>query len=58
MPARSAREKILYEKFVKEAIIISMKGASGVIKKCIKWRGQIFTTGSKVQVFDKIKSQL
>jgi hypothetical protein len=52
---RSAREKINYENFKKEAKLVELKSETNKIK-VIKWRGQIFQSKSFVQVFDKIKN--
>lgn len=52
---RSAKEKVHYENFKKEAKIVEMKSNTSKIK-VIKWRGQIFQSKSFVQVFDKIKN--
>jgi hypothetical protein len=52
---RSAREKMHYENFKKEAKIVEMKSKISKIK-VIKWRGQIFQSKSFVQVFDKVKN--
>ena len=52
---RSAKEKVHYENFKKEAKIVILKSNTSKIK-VIKWRGQIFQSKSFVQVFDKIKS--
>jgi hypothetical protein len=51
---RSAKEKVHYENFKKEAKIIELKSENNKIK-VIKWRGQIFQSKSFVQVFDKVK---
>lgn len=51
---RSAKEKVHYENFKKEAKIVELKSETSKIK-VIKWRGQIFQSKSFVQVFDKIK---
>ena len=50
----SAKEKVHYENFKKEAKIIELKSENNKIK-VIKWRGQIFQSKSFVQVFDKVK---
>jgi hypothetical protein len=52
---RSAKEKVHYENFKKEAKIVEMKSNTSKIK-VIKWRGQIFQSKSFVQVFDKVKN--
>jgi hypothetical protein len=52
---RSAKEKVHYENFKKEAKIIELKSEKSKIK-VIKWRGQIFQSKSFVQVFDKVKN--
>jgi hypothetical protein len=52
---RSAKEKVHYENFKKEAKIVELKSQTSKIK-VIKWRGQIFQSKSFVQVFDKIKN--
>lgn len=52
---RSAKEKVHYENFKKEAKIVELKSATSKIK-VIKWRGQIFQSKSFVQVFDKVKT--
>lgn len=52
---RSAKEKVHYEDFKKEAKIIELKSVNSKIK-VIKWRGQIFQSKSFVQVFDKVKN--
>jgi hypothetical protein len=52
---RSAKDKVHYENFKKEAKIVEMKSNTSKIK-VIKWRGQIFQSKSFVQVFDKIKN--
>jgi hypothetical protein len=52
---RSAKEKVQYENFKKEAKIVELKSQTNKIK-VIKWRGQIFQSKSFVQVFDKIKN--
>ena len=52
---RSAKEKVHYENFKKEAKIVEMKSNTSKIK-VIKWRGQIFQSKSFVQVFEKIKN--
>ena len=52
---RSAKEKVHYENFKKEAKIVELKSQNSKIK-VIKWRGQIFQSKSFVQVFDKVKS--
>jgi hypothetical protein len=52
---RSAKEKVHYENFKKEAKIVELKSQNNKIK-VIKWRGQIFQSKSFVQVFDKIKN--
>ena len=52
---RSAKEKVHYENFKKEAKIIELKSQTNKIK-VIKWRGQIFQSKSFVQVFNKIKN--
>ena len=52
---RSAKEKIHFENFKKEAKIIELKSEKSKIK-VIKWRGQIFQSKSFVQVFEKIKN--
>ena len=51
---RSAKEKVHYENFKKEAKIVELKSETSKIK-VIKWRGQIFQSKSFVQVFNKIK---
>lgn len=51
---RSAKEKVHYENFKKEAKIVELKSQNNKIK-VIKWRGQIFQSKSYVQVFEKIK---
>ena len=51
---RSAKEKIHYENFKKEAKIVELKSQTNKIK-VIKWRGQIFQSKSFVEVFDKVK---
>lgn len=51
---RSAKEKVHYENFKKEAKIVELKSPNNKIK-VIKWRGQIFQSKSYVQVFEKIK---
>jgi hypothetical protein len=51
---RSAKEKVHYENFKKEAKIVELKSQNSKIK-VIKWRGQTFFTKSFVQVFNKIK---
>ena len=51
---RSAKEKVHYENFKKEAKIVELKSSTSKIK-VIKWRGQIFQSKSFVEVFDKIK---
>jgi hypothetical protein len=52
---RSAKEKVHYENFKKEAKVVELKSQNNKIK-VIKWRGQIFQSKSFVQVFDKIKN--
>jgi hypothetical protein len=52
---RSAKDKVHYENFKKEANIVEMKSKTSKIK-VIKWRGQIFQSKSFVQVFEKIKN--
>jgi hypothetical protein len=52
---RSAKEKIHFENFKKEAKIIELKSEKSKIK-VVKWRGQIFQSKSFVQVFEKIKN--
>jgi hypothetical protein len=52
---RSAKEKINFENFKKEAKIVELKSEKSKIK-VIKWRGQIFQSKSFVQVFEKIKN--
>lgn len=52
---RSAKEKIHYENFKKEAKIVELKSPTSKIK-VIKWRGQIFQSKSFVEVFDKVKT--
>jgi hypothetical protein len=52
---RSAKDKVHYENFKKEAKIVELKSENNKIK-VIKWRGQIFQSKSFVQVFDKIKN--
>jgi len=56
MGSRSAKYEALYKQFKKEAVFVTMKGTTAK-KKCIKWRGKIFLTGSMVQVFNKIKNE-
>jgi hypothetical protein len=51
----SAKEKIHFENFKKEAKIIELKSEKSKIK-VVKWRGQIFQSKSFVQVFEKIKN--
>lgn len=51
---RSAKEKIHYENFKKEAKIVELKSNTSKIK-VVKWRGQIFQSKSLVEVFDKVK---
>jgi hypothetical protein len=51
---RSAKEKIHYENFKKEAKIVELKSSTSKIK-VVKWRGQIFQSKSLVEVFDKVK---
>ena len=51
---RSAKEKVQYENFKKEAKIVELKSESNKMK-VIKWRGQIFQSKSFVQVFDRVK---
>ena len=51
---RSAKEKVHYENFKKEAKIVELKSSTSKIK-VIKWRGQIFQSKSFVEVFDKVK---
>jgi hypothetical protein len=51
---RSAKEKIYYENFKKEAKIVELKSSTSKIK-VVKWRGQIFQSKSLVEVFDKVK---
>lgn len=57
MANRNAKDEALYKQFRKEACFIIMKGSTEK-KRCIKWRGKIFVTGSMVQVFYKIKEQI
>jgi hypothetical protein len=52
---RSAKEKIHFENFKKEAKIVELKSEKSKIK-VVKWRGQIFQSKSFVQVFEKIKN--
>jgi hypothetical protein len=52
---RSAKEKVHYDNFKREAKIVEMKSKTSKIK-VIKWRGQIFQSKSFVEVFDKIKN--
>jgi hypothetical protein len=51
---RSAKEKVNYENFKKEAKLVELKSQTSKIK-VIKWRGQIFQSKSFVQVFNKVK---
>jgi hypothetical protein len=51
---RSAKDKVHYENFKKEAKIVELKSQTSKIK-VIKWRGQIFQSKSYVEVFDKVK---
>ncbi len=57
MGSRNVRDEALYKKFREEAKFVLMKGQTEN-KRCIKWRGKIFLTGSMVQVFNKIKKEL
>lgn len=56
MSSRSAREENLFQNFKKEAKLVTLKSENSS-KKCIKWNGQIFMTGSFVQVFKKVKNR-
>ena len=51
---RSAKEKVQYENFKKEAKVVELKSENNKMK-VIKWRGQIFQSKSFVQVFDRVK---
>lgn len=52
----SGKNKSLYKQFKEEAIFVTMKSTTAK-KRCIKWRGKIFLTGSMIQVFNKIKNE-
>ena len=57
MGSRSAKDEALYKQFRREASFVTMKGSTEK-KRCIKWRGKIFVTGSMVQVFNKVEEQI
>jgi hypothetical protein len=51
---RSAKDKVHYENFKKEAKIVELKSQNNKIK-VIKWRGKVFQSKSYVEVFNKVK---
>lgn len=52
---RSIKAKILYEKFLQDAKKISLKSKDGSIKKVVKWKDKIFTTGSFQEAYESAK---
>ena len=59
MGVKSGKDAFLYKKFLEEVQdVFLINGDTGKKKKALRWRGKTFLTGSKVQVFRRIKNEI